>query len=467
MRLELEVVAGATGGTVEATRDQSFTGVSTDTRNLTPGSLFVALVGPHHDGHAYLTEAARRGASGVVIHRGEAPPGVTTVRVADTLVALGDLGRWVRRDLGLRVLAVTGSVGKTTTKEMAAALLRGAGLATLQTPGNWNNRVGLPLTLLGARGDEQAAVLELGISEAGEMDHLTRICEPDVAVVTAVAECHTEGLGCLEDVAREKLAIAEGLRPGGTLVLPSSDPLLLPPPGVPVQTFGWDDGADVRGRDWQPVAGGGSTFRVEDLEIRLALPGRHNARNALAALAAVRALGFTWSGAAEALSQLRPAPLRGEVRATPGGTHLLVDCYNANPRAVEAALETLGELAGAARRIAIVGEMRELGDLARAGHVRVGRAAARLPVDELHLLGRATEWTRDGAAAAGLPPERIWIYADRDALAAAVSRRLRPGDWVLVKGSRALGLEAVAEALSTWGGSPVTALRAAERGRPL
>jgi len=454
VRFRLDEVARALGGTAVGPGDLVFERVSTDTRKLARGDLFVALAGPRHDGHDHLAEAIARGAAGVVLHRGEAPTGAASVRVDDTLPALGRLGRHVRRKLGLRVAAITGSVGKTTTKELAAAILRGADLPTLQTPGNWNNRVGLPLTLLGARGDERAAVLELGISERGEMEHLTAICEPDVAVVTAVAECHAEGLGCLEEIAREKLAIARGLRPGGTLVLPHGDPLLPPPPGTKTLTFGWDQGADVRGQEPAPLAPVGTRFRVEGREFRLALPGRHNAANALAALATARALGVGWAGAAEALAGVRAAPLRGEVRATPGGVHLLVDCYNANPRAVEAALATLGELAGPARKIAVLGEMRELGELAPEGHDRVGRAAAALPVAELHLLGRAAAWARDGAAAAGLAPGRIWLYDDREALAAAVSRRLRPGDWVLVKGSRALGLEAVADALTSWEGLP-------------
>ncbi len=454
MRLRLDAVARALEGSAAGPSDLVFPGVSTDTRTLAPGDLFVALVGPRHDGHDHLAEAVVRGAAAVVLHRGEPPAGVASVRVDDTLLALGRLGRHVRRRLGLRVIGVTGSVGKTTTKELAAAVLRSAGLPTLQTPGNWNNRVGLPRTLLGARGDERAAVLELGISEKGEMAHLTAICEPDVAVVTAVAECHAEGLGCLEEIAREKLAIARGLGPEGTLVLPHGDPLLTPPPGVRTLTFGWVEGADVRGLDPTPLAPTGTRFRVEGREFRLALPGRHNAANALAALAAARALGVSWEGAAEALAAVRPAPLRGEVRATPGGVHLLVDCYNANPRAVEAALATLGELAGPARKLAVLGEMRELGELAREGHTRVGRAAAELPVAELHLLGPATAWTREGAEAAGLAPERIWLHEDREALAAALTRRLRPGDWVLVKGSRALGLEAVADALTGWEGSP-------------
>jgi UDP-N-acetylmuramoyl-tripeptide--D-alanyl-D-alanine ligase len=456
VRFRLDEVARAVEGTPQGPPDLVFEGVSTDSRTLTPGALFVALAGPRHDGHDHLAEAVARGAAGVVLHRGEAPAGTAAVRVDDTLLALGRLGRHVRRRLGLNVLAVTGSVGKTTTKELAAALLKGAGLRTLQTPGNWNNRVGLPLTLLSARGDEEAAVLELGISEPGEMAHLAAICEPDAAIVTAVAECHAEGLGSLEDIAREKLAIAGGLRPGGTLVLPHGDPLLVPPPlpGLRTLTFGWDEGAGVRGTQPCLLPPAGTRFRVEGREFRLHLPGRHNAANALAALAGARALGVDWSGAPEALAAVRPTPLRGEVRETPGGVHLLVDCYNANPRAVEAALATLGELAGSSRKLAVLGEMRELGPLAREGHARAGRAAAALPVAELHLLGQATVWTRDAAAAAGLPPERIWLYDDRDAVAASLSRRLRPGDWVLVKGSRALGLEAVADALTGWEGRP-------------
>ncbi len=456
MRLTLAEVLAATGGRLEGPAPAAAAfAAATDTRTLPPGALFVALAGPHHDGHDHLPAALARGAAAAVVHRGEAPAGLPVIRVEDTLEALGALGRWVRRALPWRVLAITGSVGKTTTKEFAGALLRAGGGAVLQTPGNWNNRVGLPLTLLGARGDEGAAVLELGISEVGEMAHLTAIAEPEVAVVTAVAECHTEGLGGLAGVAREKLAIARGLVAGGRLVLPQGEPLLAPPPGVETVTFGWRPGADVRGEAFESRGADGCRFAVEGREIRLGLPGRHNAENALAALAAVRALGASWDGAAEALAAVHPAPLRGEVRETPGGVRLLVDCYNANPRAVEAALETFADLAGAARKVAVLGEMRELGELAEAGHRRVGRAAAAAGVAELHLLGAATGWIREGAAAAGVPPDRIWQYVDREALGAAVARRLGAGDWVLVKGSRALGLEAVAETLAGARGAPV------------
>ncbi len=449
MRLTLRDVLEATGGTPEGPGhpELTFGAVSTDTRTLRPGDLFVALRGPHHDTHDYLAEAAARGAAGVVLHRGEAPAGMPAVRVPDTLRALGDLGRWVRRRPGLRVVAITGSAGKTTTRELTAALLRHRGLRTLQSPGNWNNRVGLPLTLLGARGDEQAAVLELGISERGEMADLTRIAEPDVAVITNVAPCHTEGLGGIEGVAREKMAILQGLRPGGTLVVPHADPALAPPPGVRVVTFGWSPDAHVHAEAYACEGSRGCRFRLQGREVRLPLPGRHNAANALAAVAAVAALGVDVPDPAGAWAEVHPAPLRGEIRHTPAGFHLVVDCYNANPRAVEAALGTLSELAGGSRKIVVLGEMRELGHLCRQGHEEAGRAAARHGVDELHLLGPATVAAREAAAAGGIGPERIWIYEDRAALAAAVRRRLRPGDWVLVKGSRALGLEAVVEEL--------------------
>ncbi len=449
MRLTLADVVDATGGAPEGPGGPgtAFGAVSTDTRTLRPGDLFVALRGPRYDGHDYLAEAAARGAAGVVLHRGEAPAGVAAVRVPDTLRALGDLGRWVRRRLGLRVIAITGSAGKTTTRELTAALLRHQGLRTLQSPGNWNNRIGLPLTLLGARGDEQAAVVELGISERGEMADLTRIAEPDVAVITNVAPCHTEGLGGIEGVAREKLTILQGLRPGGTLVVPHGDPLVAPPPGVRAVTFGWSPEASVHADAYACEGDRGCRVRLRGREIRLPLPGRHNALNALAALAAVEALGVSAPDPAAAWAGLHPAPMRGEIRHTRSGLHLVVDCYNANPRAVEAALGTLSELAGPSRKIAVLGEMRELGELCRRGHEDAGRAAARCGVDELHLLGPATVAAREAAAAEGIGPERIWIYEDRAALAAALRRRLRPGDWVLVKGSRALGLETVVEEL--------------------
>lgn len=452
MKFTLREATAATDGIVQnpPSGELLLEDVCTDTRNLRAGSLFVALHGPRFDGHAFLDEAVARGASALVVHREVPPPGVPTIRVDDTLEALGALGRMVRRKLGLAVLAVTGSVGKTTTKELAAAVLREAGIPTLQTPGNWNNRVGLPRTLLGAGGDERAAVLELGISVPGEMAFLTEICEPDAALVTAVAECHTEGLGGLENVAREKLTVVRGLRPGGVLVLPHADPLLPPPSGTRSLTFGWDPGADVAGERYESLGPTGARFRVDGVDIRLALPGRHNATNALAALAGLRALGIPWERGIEGLAAVRPAALRGEIRALAAGTNLLVDCYNANPQAVAAALSNLREMAGSARMIAVLGEMRELGPLSEACHTRVGEVAADVGICELHLLGGNTEWIREGAAARGLSPDRIWIYEDRDALAAAVWRRVRPGDWILIKGSRALGLEAVAEALERW-----------------
>ncbi len=450
MRFTLAEVLRATGGRpLAGPADREFRGVATDSRTLRAGELFVALKGPRHDGHAYLEEALRAGAAGAVVERGPVPEGLAAVVVPDTLRALGDLGRLARHKAGLRVIAVTGSAGKTTTRELAAALLRAAGLRVLTSPGNWNNRVGVPLSLLRATGDEDVAVLELGVSEPGEMAELSRIAEPDVAVITNVAPCHTEGLGGIEGVVREKMQILRGLRPGGAIVLPHGDPRLHPPEGVRAVAFGWAPGADVQGEGYACRGPGGCTFRVAAREVRLPLPGRHNALNALAALAAAQALGVAVGNPAQAWSGVRLPPLRAEIRTTRAGVHLLVDCYNANPRAVEAALETLAELAGDSRKVAILGEMRELGTLCREGHEAVGRAAVRHGVHELHLLGPATVAVREAATQAGLPPERVWMYEDREALAAALARALRPGDWVLIKGSRALGLEAVAEALET------------------
>ena len=449
MKFPLDEVGRATGGRLIGTGEPylELDGVSTDSRAVRPGSLFVALRGPRFDGHDYVAKALGDGARAVLVEQGRAPAGAPAIEVDDTLVSLGRLAQWVRRRRGLTVVAITGSVGKTTTKELTAEVLRASGGNVLQTPGNWNNRIGLPLTLLGARGDEDTAVLELGISEPGEMAHLTAICEPDVAVVTAVAHAHTELLGGLEGVAREKLTIVEGLRPGGTLVLPHGDPLLRAPQGVRTVTFGWHEGANLRGDQLKLQGRRGCRFQVDGLWFDLSLHGRHNAHNALAALAVARLLGVFPADAARGLAALEPSPLRGELKTSDRGFHLLLDCYNANPTATEAALETLENLSGESRRIAVLGEMKELGGHSRESHARIGRAAAERGVSSLHLLGADTRWTREAALEAGLEPSRVHWHEDRETLAEALNAELGPGDWVLVKGSRAVGLETVADRL--------------------
>ena len=453
MRLTATEVAAALYATAPVGCETIFERVSTDTREDLAGCLYVALAGERFDGHAFIADAVKKGASGVVHARGEVPGGALSFKVADTLNALGQLGLAARRKLACPVGAVTGSFGKTTTKEMAVELLTGAGKKVLATAGNLNNRVGMPKTLLGASGDETVAVLELGISLPGEMSALTKSLRPDAAAVTGVGPAHTEGLLDVATVAREKMSIAEGLPDGGTLILPHGHPLLKPDGElrerrIKVLTFGWDEGADFRGTDYASKGVGGSTFKVNGLDVAVALPGRHNAANALCAVALASSLGAELKTAGP-LGRMAGAPLRGEVRRTAGGVNLLVDCYNANPGAVKAALETLAELAGAARKLAVLGEMRELGDLSASSHLEVGREAARAGVARLFLFGVETGHTKEGATDAGLTPAAVTIHETREEIARELAREAGPGDWVLIKGSRSTRLDELAELLST------------------
>lgn len=429
-----------------------FERVLTDTREDLNGCLFIALVGERFDGNRFLAEAVAKGARGVVHSSGEPPAGALAYKVADTLEALGALGLAARRKLPAKVAAVTGSFGKTTTKEMAAGLLALTGGKFLATRGNLNNRVGLPKTLLSAEGDERCAVLELGISLEGEMSELSRVCEPDVALVTGVGAAHTEGLGDVAGVAAQKLKIAEALRPGGKLLLPFGNPLLKPPAwlsgDVAVETFGWEEGADWRGEEFVSLGAEGSAFSVRGRRVRVGVPGRHNATNALAAWALIASLGV-------AIPEVEGGPLlaglagmRGEVRKTAEGVNLLVDCYNANPGAVGAALETLAELAGTARKIVVLGEMKELGALSESSHREVGRRVAEIGASMLLAFGEGAAPAIEEAVAAGMAPGGAALYGSREEITGKLRSGTKSGDWVLIKGSRSTRLDEVADALA-------------------
>jgi UDP-N-acetylmuramoyl-tripeptide--D-alanyl-D-alanine ligase len=468
LKLSLADVVRATGGKVEKSARSAtsalpeqqitiFDMVGTDTRSDLANGLFVALAGERFDGHDYIDAAVEAGASGVLISSGPVPKGAVGIRVDDTLKALGDLARFVRRKIGMKLGAITGSFGKTTTKEMAVALARGAGLKVLSTPGNFNNLIGLPLTLLAARGDEEVAIVELGISEPGEMAKLASIAEPDVALITGVGVAHTEDLGSLGGVVEEKLLVASGLREGGTLILPAGQAFPLVPVPAPdtcrTITFGWDEGADVRGEGLTIGPDGESSFNVGGVKIATTLPGRHNAANALAAWSLVSELSAikdadALEGALKKLGSLVAPALRGEIRTGKAGAKFFIDCYNANPTAVAAALETLKELSGGGPKVASLGRMAQLGALSREAHLEVGRVAARTGLSALLLYGEDTGWIREGALAAGMAAEAVEIFETRQELTTRLEQIVTSRHWVLIKGSRAAKLDEVADALA-------------------
>lgn len=428
--------------------DAPLSSVSIDSRTLQPGALFVAVAGPRFDGHEFLAQAKARGASAALVHRDVEAAGLPLVRVPDTTRALADLARAVRAAAAVPVAAITGSAGKTTTKEMTAGLLATRG-PVLKTEGNLNNQYGLPLTLLRLAPEHRFGVLELGMSAAGELSQLTRIARPDAAVITIVAPVHLEFFPSVEAIADAKAEILEGLGPDGVAVLNGDDPLVRKVgarhPGR-VVWFGRDRAFDVSAERWRgTVHGMRFDLQADGRSADVALPfaGPHNLTNFLAAAAVARHFGLSVDEIAAAAPTLRPASHRGQVRRLRDGVTLLDDCYNSNPVAVDAAVTALS-LSAPGRRVAFLGDMRELGDTAEALHREVGRKVAPR-LDVLAAVGPLAASFLEGARAAERVPELL-AFPDAAAAAAAVDL-VRPHDSVLVKGSRGVKLEAVVDAL--------------------
>jgi len=447
-RLELGWVARAVGGELRGPAGLRCRAVGTDTRRLEGGELFVALRGPRFDGHAFLEEAARRGAAAALAER--PAPGLPTVVVPDALAALGRLAAAWREALAGPLVAVTGSCGKTTVKELLAAVLAGRG-PVLASPGNLNNAVGLPLSLLRLEGGHRAAVVELGASAPGEIAALASLARPQVAVLTGAGAAHLEGFGSLEGVARAKGELLEALPEDGVAVLPADQPF------APlwrelagrrrVLDFGLEAGAvravpgSLRVEPEGPEPGTRFVLQAPrgEAPVRLRLLGAHQVRNALAAAAAALALGMDLEAVRRGLEAVAPVPGRLQPRRGPRGALLLDDSYNANPDSLAAALAVLAEARG--RRLLALGDMLELGPEAEALHREAGRRAREAGVERLHALGPLA---REAAAAFGPGGQ---AHENPEALARALLRDLAPGVVALVKGSRGAGMERVVQAL--------------------
>jgi len=458
VQFRLEEVLAATGGElVRLGARMHLTGITTDTRALEPGELFIALRGERHDGHAWLAAAAAGGAGAVLVEHGTAvpsdlAPGCAVIAVRETLAALGDLARDHRRRHGAAVLAVAGSNGKTTTKEMVAAILRCAfgGDAVLHTRGTQNNLVGLPLTLLRLAA-ERVAVVELGMNHPGELWRLGEIADPDVGVITSVGPEHLEGVGSVRGAADAEAELFRRLRPSAIAVVNADDPWVRWAathfPGRQIR-FGGD--AEVSAHEVRDGGLEGSRFqlRIGDTEVpvHLPMPGRHNVSNALAAAAMAHALGVEPPAIRTGLEALEPPTMRMQVVRVGNGVTVLNDAYNANPASMAAALDTL-RTSTAVRRLAALGEMRELGAAAAEAHEELGRVAAGAGLDRLFVLGPLAARVREGALMGGMQPEQVVVAADHAALAATLREELRAGDVLLLKGSRGAAMEAVLEKL--------------------
>ncbi|MDR7381385.1 UDP-N-acetylmuramoyl-tripeptide--D-alanyl-D-alanine ligase [Promicromonospora iranensis] len=468
-------VAAATGGRLHADPDVTVTGaVITDSRDAGPGALFVALPGERVDGHDFAATAVAAGAALVLASR--ELDGLPTVVVDDPQTALGELARYVLAtvrsgadgDVVPQVVAVTGSVGKTTTKDLLGQLLTpeaGNEHAIIVPKGSFNNEIGLPLTVLRVTAATRYLVLEMGADRVGNIAYLTRIAPPDVGVVLAVGVAHVGHFGSIEAIAQTKGEMVEGVVDGGSVVLNADDLRVVAmanraAPGTTVQTFGTIPSADVRAEDVtvDPMGRASFTLRVartgeadeQRADVALQLVGAHHVSNALAAATVALRLGVPVPDVAKRLSEATAlSPHRMAVTERPDGVTVIDDAYNANPDSMKAALRTLAVVSGRTRRsVAVLGEMLELGDGARAAHDEIGRLVVRLNIKQLVVVGEGAYHIHEGAMQEGSWGSESIFVPDIAAARSMLDESLEPGDVVLVKSSLGAGLTELGDHLS-------------------
>ena len=450
------LVAEATGGRLAGGSPETvFAGVSIDSRTTAAGALFVAIQGDRFDGHEFVTSALAQGASGLMVSQPvQVPANVAVITVPDTLQALQDLAREIRRQSRTIVVAITGSAGKTSTKELTADLLA-TRYRVFRNKGNLNNHIGLPLSLTELSAGYDMAVVELGMNHAGEIRTLVGIAEPDVRLWTNVGDAHIGFFGSREAVAAAKAEILEASTASTLSVLNADDPLVVAAAGNAagrVVTFGTSPAATIRAVAIQDRGFAGTTVDVTSpagpLRLTLSLPGRAQVMNVLAAIAVAQAYGIETRAIEETLAAAHPVARRGSSRSTPNGVTVVDDTYNASPAAMDLMLRTLAATPAAGRRVAMLGEMKELGEAARDLHERCGHTAAESGVDLLVAVGGpAADGLAAGAISGGMPGSRIWRFEDSRAAAARASGLIQRGDVVLVKGSRSTRMDIVADAL--------------------
>jgi len=479
--LTLEEIVSATEGTCDrSTVPGSVTRVTTDSRDVKPGDLFFAIRGERFDGHLFVGEALASGALAAVVRHdfqwtsplmetpasAKIPPDAILIRVDDTISALGRLGRYCRLRLleAVTVVAVTGSNGKTTTKSMIAHVLgeRWKGRASIKS---FNNNIGVPLTLLSVEPSDEFVICEVGTNAPGEIAALAHLVEPEVAVVTGVSEAHLEGLGSLDQIADEKLSLLKFLRPGGCAVLNHDCDAIARGlkrdrafGKIKKVTFGESSEADLRLTAYRPTATpdgdgrltGSVEFTInERFKYTLGVPGRHNVSNALAAIAVARRFGMDHEEIAGRLATFALPPMRLEAVRV-GRLTLVNDAYNANPASMAAAVDVLGDLEAPRRRVLIVGDMRELGDASERLHREAGERIARANVQVVITVGSQARWIAQTVKQAGAGGIETHAFATTELARKRLTSYLRPDDTILIKGSRALGLERLAEQIRVW-----------------
>jgi len=453
----LQDIVDSTGGRlISGVPGKVFGGISIDSRTIKRGDLFVALRGVKFDGHQFVQEAMEKGGEGFVIEN-EAlgqkgtiiPRGKAVIVVGDTLRALGDIAHFWREKHPIPLIAVAGSNGKTTTKEIISTLLEGS-FRILKTWGNLNNLVGLPLTLLNLCPDHNMAVVEMGMNVKGEIERMTQIATPDVGLITNINEAHLEGLGTFEELIKAKGELWDSMRPDGVIVVNQDDINVMKLAegyrGKRV-TFGLESPSDVMAKEISIEGVRGVRFtlvlRGEELEVAFPMMGISSVYNALAGTAAASVLGMQLKKIKERLELVKPFSMRMEIIRLEGGATIINDAYNANPKSMELALKALSEVKEAERGIAVLGDMLELGRFSDEAHAQIGEKVVSFGVDLLFTLGESAEIIAKRAREVGLNQGRITVSRDHRNLLFRLKKTIKRGDWILVKGSRAMSMERI------------------------
>ncbi|MCX5904360.1 MAG: UDP-N-acetylmuramoyl-tripeptide--D-alanyl-D-alanine ligase [Proteobacteria bacterium] len=465
MKLNMREILDATRGHLaQGAPDAVITGVSIDSRRIAAEELFVPLTGSNCDGHVFISDAFSKGARASLVQRGNALmpdlrkrfPDSVLIAIDCPLQALGDLACFWRKKFDLPVVAITGSNGKTTTKEMVWQIAR-LRCNAIRNPGNFNNLIGLPLSLLQLHKGHQVGIMEMGMSARGEIERLAAIALPQIGVITNIGPAHLEHLQTMENIMAAKGELFAALTPDATAVVNQDDERvvrLAEKTRARIISFGMQTG-DVRGTVINQN-GEGTVFMLDIMGARtavtLALPGGMFLSNALAAAAVAHALHLPLDDIKNGLEQFQPMPGRMEI-ITLRGMHIINDAYNANPVSVQASLTALSHMKKGQRTIAVLGDMLELGERAAEFHRAAGSTAARIGIDYLYLCGSYAGSVAEGALAEGMPAARIRVFATRELLAEQLGQEIQEGDWILVKGSRATEMERTVSFLQQPGGN--------------
>lgn len=453
-----EVVSATGGRQVSGSPDEFIGGLSTDSRRMIPGHIFLALKGERYNGHNFLDKAINAGAAGVIVESGAVIPkeistnGLAVITVSSTLKALGDLALWWRKQWGARVIAITGSNGKSTTKEMVASILS-LKANTMKSPGNFNNLIGLPLAILSLEEDHRMAVLEMGMNRRGEIARLTRIAEPDIGLITNVAKAHLEGLGDLNGVIRAKGELLREISKESTVILNGDDELtsgLASTFSGPITTFGFGKMNQIRAGEIEKSGDGTQTFNIyiedERVNVKINLPGIHNVFNALGGAAIAFCLSIPKELIAQGLGNFKALKGRFQIIGLNGGIQIVDDTYNANPSSLMAAFQAIKDLKGQGLIVGL-GEMLELGKEASKYHFDAGQLIADMGARYLVVLGEHGRQIIEGAYKRGMSIEKTHLATTHTEMIDAIKKQAREGDIVFLKGSRKMELDKVVEAI--------------------